>query len=214
MMTMSARQIPIMFPINPAMAREDFLVSDSNRDALNWIDRWPYWNAPALYIHGPEGSGKTHLLNIWRGMAGTNAHVIDDLDRIVGDRPQEEILFHLYNRVRQVPGSILITGTKPLGLMKFATPDLASRLRSCPQVLIGLPDEDLLRALLVKLFADRQMRIDVGMIEYIVTRMERSFSAARDLVSELDRMSLVEKRPASLSMVRKLLDPMQENLAL
>jgi len=196
------------------MAREDFLVSDSNRDALNFIDRWPYWNAPALYIHGPAGSGKSHLANIWRGLAGPAAHVIEDIDAVAGNRPQEETLFHLYNRVRQTPGSILITGTKPFALVKFAIPDLASRLRSCPQVAIGLPDEDLLRALLVKLFADRQMRIDVGMIEYIVTRMERSFSAARDLVAELDHISLTEKRPANLGMVRRLLDPEQEALFL
>lgn len=213
-MNSRALQIPLSFPINPAMAREDFLISDSNREALMWIDRWPYWNAPVLYIHGPAGSGKSHLVNIWRGMAGANAHVVEDIDTITGDRAREEDLFHLYNRVRQTPGSVLMTGTKPLAFVTFAIPDLASRLRSSPQVAIGLPDEDLLRVLLVKLFADRQMRIDVGLIEYIVPRMERSFMAARDLVAELDRQSMMEKRPPSLSMARALLDPGQETLFL
>lgn len=208
-------QMPLSFPVNPAMAREDFLVSDSNREALAWIDRWPNWNAPILYIHGPAGSGKTHLACIWRGSVGPAAQIIEDIDtQIAGNRPQEETLFHLYNRVRQSPGSVLMTGTKPLALVNFTIPDLASRLRSSPQVALGLPDEDLLRVLLVKLFADRQMRIDVSLIEYIIPRMERSFSAARDVVAELDRISLMEKRPASLSMARRLLDPHQETLFL
>ncbi|MCB1538429.1 MAG: DNA replication protein, partial [Alphaproteobacteria bacterium] len=148
-------QIPLSFPLTPAMAREDFLVSDSNRDALALIDRWPEWNAPFLYIYGPEGSGKTHLAAIWSAHVGQNATVIEHLENLVGVRPQEETLFHLYNRVRQMPGAVLMTGARPLALMRFAIPDLASRLKSCPQVAIGLPDEQLLRALLVKLFADR-----------------------------------------------------------
>ncbi|HEY8963435.1 MAG TPA: DnaA/Hda family protein [Alphaproteobacteria bacterium] len=209
-----ALQIPLTFPINPAYEREDFLVSDSNREALAWIDRWPYWNAPVLYLHGPTGSGKTHLANIWRARVGHDAKVIEDIDGVAGNRSAEEDLFHLYNRVRQTPGSVLMTGTKPFAMVRFAIPDLASRLRACPQVSIGLPDEDLLRVLLVKLFADRQMRIDVNLIEYIVPRMERSFAAASDIVAELDRQSLMAKRPPSVSMVRALLDPTQETLFL
>ncbi len=210
-------QLPLAFPVTPAMAREDFLVSDSNRDALAFIDRWPQWNAPVLYIYGPEGSGKTHLASIWKSISRSeegSGMVIEDLDGQIGCRPQEETLFHLYNRVRQTPGSVLMTGTMPLSMMRFAIPDLASRLRACPQVAIGLPDEHLLRALLVKLFSDRQMRIDVGVIEYCVARMERSFSAARDLVSELDRVSMTEKRAITPAMARAVLMPDQDELLL
>lgn len=207
----AAVQIPLNFPINPAMGRDDFLVADSNRDALDWIDRSPYWNAPVLYIHGPAGSGKTHLANIWHAQNKTG-HVIDNLDDVLGNRTSEENLFHLYNRVRQTPGSILITGSKPLSLMQFTIPDLASRLRAAPQIGITLPDEDLLRALLVKLFADRQMRIDVSLIEYMIPRMERSFSAARELVAELDHTSLTQKRPPNIGMLRRLLMPEQDVL--
>lgn len=204
-------QIPLSFPVIPAMAREDFLVSDSNREALAWIDRWPNWNAPLLYIYGPEGSGKTHLASIWK--TGTpQGTLIENLNAIAGDHTQEENLFHLYNRIRQVPGSVLLTGTLPLPLVKFAIPDLASRLRACPQVALGLPDEHLLRALLVKLFADRQMRIDVGVIEYCINRMDRSFAAARDLVIKLDHKSLIEKRAVTPAMVRSIIDADQSEL--
>jgi chromosomal replication initiation ATPase DnaA len=210
---MNARvnQIPLSFPHQPSMAREDFLVSDSNREALAWIDRWPYWNAPVLYIYGPEGSGKTHLASIWKSGA-PNGMVLEDLDKIAGSRTQEETLFHLYNRVRQNPGSVLLTGTHPLPLVNFVIPDLASRLRACPQVAIGLPDEHLLRALLVKLFSDRQMRIDVDVIEYCVARMERSFGGARDLVARLDQISMTEKKPVTPSMVRQVLAPEQDEM--
>lgn len=209
-----ASQIPLSFPVVPAMSREDFLVSDCNREALAWIERWPQWNAPALYIYGPAGSGKSHLAAIWKGMAGSSAQVIEDLDAALGDRPQEETLFHLYNRVRQTPGSLLVTGTKPLALQRFAIPDLASRLKSCPQVALGLPDEHLLRALLVKLFSDRQMRIDVSVIEYALARMERSFVAARDLVAQLDQASMTEKRAVTTAMVRAVLVPEQQAMFL
>jgi len=210
---MNARQnqLQLSFPLTPSMAREDFLVSDSNREALAWIDRAPQWNAPALYIYGPAGSGKTHLASIWKSRAPEGV-LIEDLDKIAGNRAQEEDLFHLYNRVRQNPGSVLLTGTLPLAMVKFTIPDLASRLRACPQVAIGLPDEHLLRALLVKLFFDRQMRIDVAIIEYAITRMERSFSAARDLVAQLDQWSLTEKRSVTPAMVRALLMPEQDEL--
>ena len=209
-----ANQIPMTFPLTPAMGREDFLVSDCNREALAWIDRWPYWNAPALYIYGPEGSGKSHLAQIWKAGVGSKGQVIEDIDSKIGNRPEEETLFHLYNRVRQTPGALLLTGTKPWALQSFAVPDLASRLKSCPQVALGLPDEDLLRVLLVKLFADRQMRIDAGVIQYAVTRMERSFAAARDLVARLDQMSMTEKKPVTTAMVRSVLDAEQASLIL
>ncbi len=207
-------QIPLTFPVTPAMGREDFLVSDCNREVLAWLDRWPHWNAPALYIYGPEGCGKSHIANIWKNQVGAKGQVLEDFDAIAGNRPQEETLFHLYNRIRQTPGSLLITGTKPFALVHFAIPDLASRLKSCPQVALGLPDEDLLRVLLVKLFSDRQMRIDAGVIEYCVTRMERSFASARDLVAKLDQASLTTKRPVTSAMVRVLFEAEQEVLSL
>jgi chromosomal replication initiation ATPase DnaA len=207
-------QIPLTFPLTPSLAREDFLISDCNREALAWIDRWPYWNAPALYIYGPEGSGKTHLASIWKATSGSKGQLVEDFDAIAGNRAQEEVLFHLYNRVRETPGSLLITGSKPMALYKFAIPDLASRFKSCPQVALGLPDEDLLRVLLVKLFSDRQMRIDVGVIEYCVTRMERSFAAAQDIVARLDNLSLTEKRPITTAMARMVLNPEQAILSL
>lgn len=208
-----ASQIPMNFPHAASMAREDFLVSDCNREALAWIDRWPYWNAPALYIYGPEGSGKTHLANIWKSQINPKGEVVEDIERKLGNRTEEEGLFHLYNRVRQTPGSFLVTGTKPLALQNFAIPDLASRLKSCPQVALGAPDEDLLRLILVKLFSDRQMRIDAGVIEYCLPRMERSFQVARYLVEKLDERSMVEKRPVSTAMARAILNPEQPDLA-
>jgi chromosomal replication initiation ATPase DnaA len=200
------QQIVMDFPVVPSMAREDFLISDCNREALAWIDRAPDWQAPLLYIYGPEGAGKTHLAHIWQAQAGADAQVVEHFDALVGDRVREEELFHLYNRVRQVPGSVLLTGLKPLALYDFAVPDLASRLKSCPQVALGLPDEDLLRVVLVKLFSDRQMRIDTGVIAYCVARMERSFAAARDMVAQLDALALTQKKPVSVAMARGLLD--------
>lgn len=206
----SPRQIPIEFPQSASFAREDFMVSGCNREALAWIDRWPQWPAPFLIVHGPAGSGKSHLSAIWSAQANMDA--IDDADAMIGTRETEEKLFHHYNRFREQNLPTLVTMTHPPALLSFVLPDLASRLRSVPLVALDLPDESLLRMILVKLFADRQMRIDADVIEYAVARMERSFDSARTLVAKLDQMSLALKKPVTIALLRSLFNPQQDDM--
>ncbi len=224
-MTLVAEQIPLDLGHRPAQGREDFMVAPSNQDAVIWIDRWPDWPAPAFILYGPVASGKSHLAAVWGEqtkaasidtakliemnageIAETAEHlVIDSIDLWLGDRVAETTLFHLYNLMREQHRSLLLTMNMAPTHIEFAIPDLASRLRAAPAAAIQPPDDTLLAALLVKLFADRQLQISCEVLDYLLPRMERSFSAAYELVKDADRLALAEKRPVSVPLVRRVL---------
>jgi DnaA regulatory inactivator Hda len=219
------QQIPLDLGHRPAHGLQDFLVAPSNQNAVSWIDRWPEWPGPAIVIYGPASCGKSHLAAVWKNKAnakyvkanhineqqadeiarlGENL-VIDRVDLLIGDRSAETTLFHLYNIFKEDNRFLMLTSRMPPAAAAFQIPDLASRLRAAPSVAIESPDDELLAALLVKLFSDRQLQIGCDAINYIVPRMERSFSAAYDLVKKADHLALSEKRPVSIPLLRRIL---------
>ena len=196
----------------PTYAREDFVISDTNREALAWIDRWPDWPAPALALSGPPGSGKTHLARIWATHAKaavldapdlegksvpdltalTEAHAAILVDH--ADRAPERALFHLYNLMRERRGHLLLAAELPPAHWRIALPDLASRLRAAPAVAVAPPDDELLGSIILKQLSDRQLHAGPGVVQYLVARMERSAEAARRVVAALDQRALSESR--------------------
>jgi len=218
-------QLSLNFDHRPAYGGEDFLVADSNRDAVMWIDRWPEWPSPALVVYGPPGCGKTHLAEVFRRHADATrldhaalarntardpasaggAWIVEDADDyLAAEAP--EALFHLYNQVREGGGSLFLTGKMPPAQWPVALPDLASRLNAAAAVAIGPPGDELIAALLVKLFADRQLKVGAEVIDYLLKRMERSFAAARTLVSALDEAALAERRDITVPLTRKVME--------
>lgn len=201
----------------------DFLPAPSNNRALDTILRWPAWPLPACILVGPQGSGKSHLARIWQARSGAAclraqdlweaaaplrrlgqaaSCVVDDADQAI----DEVLLFHLYNRVLDRGGSLLLTASGPVGTWPLTLPDLRSRLKAAMVVRIDPPDDELLAAILVKQFADRQLRVEADVILYLVARMERSFAVARSLVAALDRASLRARRPITPVLARDVLD--------
>lgn len=196
----------------PTYAREDFVVADGNREALAWMDRWPDWPAPALSLSGPTGCGKTHLGRIWAVRSGAATMEGTDLEgKSVADlteladaspaivieeaeRAPERALFHLYNLMRERRGSLLLISPEPPARWSIALPDLASRLRAAPAVAVAPPDDELLGSIILKQLADRQLHAGAGVVQYLVSRMERSAEAARRVVAALDRRALAERR--------------------
>jgi len=118
----------------------------------------------------------------------------------------EEALFHIYNDLASRNGHMLITAERAPNEWPVKLADLASRLKSSPAVEIGLPDDDLIKAVVVKLFSDRQIRVETGVIDYVVKRMERSLDAARLFVESADKAALAEKKGITLPIARRVLE--------
>ena len=220
-MTEPSQQLVFELPHRAALGVEDFLVSHSNEAAVALVDRWPDWPVGAALICGPPGSGKSHLANVWRlksnarlakpsdvqlarvpELAGGGALVVED----IGSVADEQALFHLLNLVREQRLAMLLTTSVAPGDMDIPLPDLRSRLKALPLVTIDPPDDALLRAVLVKLFADRQLSVDPTVIAYLLLRMERSMQAATRLVAEVDRQALVLKRGVTRAVAASALE--------
>lgn len=215
------RQLSLALGHRESFDRADFLCGRANEAALVLIDHWTDWPARALALIGPEGSGKSHLAAIWAEAAGarviaghaleaasvpqalaTGALAVEDADRC---RLDEAALFHLLNLAREESAFVLITARKPPAGWPTHLPDLASRLRALPVVALEPPDDALLAAVLVKLFADRQLAVDDRLIEFLVHRIERSFAAAQAAVAELDGEAMRLKRPVNRALAAELL---------
>lgn len=214
------RQLALALDHAESLAREDFLAGPSNAAALALIERWPDWPSRTLILLGPEGAGKSHLAAIWAREAGartlsprslssaevpialaTGALVLENL----GERAFDEAaLFHLLNLAKEEHAYLLITARVAPGAWRIELPDLVSRLRALPVVTLEPPDDALFRAVIVKLFADRQLAVDEGLVGYLANRIERSFAAARSAVAELDREALRRKRPVTRALAGEL----------
>jgi chromosomal replication initiation ATPase DnaA len=205
----------------PALGVEDFLVSASNTAALETIERWPDWPHWALIVSGPAMSGKTHLAHVWRVKSGASlveardvaenlvtdlsssrAMVIENLDQGIGN---ERALFHILNVAREHKFSVLMTSRLPPGELSVELPDLRSRLRATPVAVIQSPDEHLLRGVLIKHFADRQLAVEPHVVAYIMRHMERSMRAAHQTVADIDRRALAAHRRVTRALAAEVL---------
>jgi len=213
-------QLPLDFAPDPATSRDDLIVSDPLSAAIAVIDRWPDWPSPVMILAGPTGSGKSHLAAIWAQKAGAvtllplyveldalataAAHplLIEDVDRAGFD---ETALFHLINAVRANGRTMLMTTRLWPAAWPVKLPDLASRLKAATTIEIGEPDDALLVQVLVKLFADRQVAVDGRTLSYIVTRMERSLAAARQIVLRLDALAMARKSRITRTLAAEVL---------
>jgi DnaA regulatory inactivator Hda len=229
----SAGQLALDLPHATGTSLADFLRAPCNAAALDAVLRWPDWPGPALVLSGPPGSGKTHLARIWAERAGALAVALEDarddagrlLRRLGGpDAPaacaiddadrlaerDEALLFHAHNAVVGRGGSLLLTAARPPAAWPVRLPDLRSRLLAAASARIEPPDDTLLAALLVKQFADRQLRVDGDVVAFLVARIERSFAAARSVVRALDRASLRARRPVTLPLARLVLEELEQ----
>lgn len=227
-------QLPLEFAPCPSLDREDFLVAPCNVEAAQMIDNWPDWPFFAVCIYGEEGCGKTHLANVFANNVSVRNNypyriptikakdirldtphklfarhrclIVEDLTAKINN----EAMFHLYNLYRNEGGNILFTSQLAPARLHFQLPDLRSRMNIVPSIEIKAPDDELLSCLLVKLFMDRQITVSPELINYIIANMQRSFSFARKIVAEIDRISLSRKRAVTLPIVKEAFDILAE----
>ncbi|CAA7627199.1 DNA replication protein [Magnetospirillum sp. UT-4] len=222
-MTGSNGQLAFDLGHRPAFGRADFLRAASNAEAVAWLERWPDWPAHALALHGPAGCGKTHLLAAFAESAEAVARVdacglsaeavpglVESARVVVVDRldalADEAALFHLWNLTKETGRFLLLAGRQAPARRPVRLPDLASRLAATQAIGIGAPDDSLLAAVLVKLFADRQLKVGAEVVTFLLGRIERSFAAIGAVVDALDRASLSERRAVTVPLARAVLE--------
>jgi chromosomal replication initiation ATPase DnaA len=209
-------QLVLPWDVRPALGREEFVVAPANRDAAAFVDSYPAWSAPAAALHGPSGSGKSHLAAVWAAQAqahvveaaalgdGALAHkavAVENLDAAAADLERDRVIFALLER----GAPVLFTAQTPPSEWKVALPDLASRYRALLAFALWAPDDELLGNLARKLFADRQLGVPDAVIAEMLRSLERSPSAIRDFVARADAVALSRKRPVGIALVRELL---------
>ncbi len=218
---MSEEQLILDLPHRAALGAEDFLVSDCNRAAVRLIDSWPDWPDRVQLLIGPEASGKTHLVRVWQAMSGAemlspdrldmrgldalgegSAISVEDIDREGYD---EKALFHLLNAAREKQLFLLMTSREAPSRIDYTLPDLRSRLSALPAVSIGAPDDALLKTVMLKQFADRQLSIEPKVLDFLALHIDRSLAAASLAVEAVDRAALASGRKITRQLAASVL---------
>ncbi len=218
-------QLTLKLAPDPSYEPENFFISQSNEQAFGMIELWPNWPDPLLILIGPAGAGKSHLGALWASRANARIATASsipaaDIDALASKGPlliedadaigiAEAQLFHLVNLMRERDASLVLTAKTPPDCWNLQTADLLSRLRLAPSVAIGLPDDELMRAVLLKLLIERQLAVDTGVISYIALRLERSLDAARSFVDALDREALARQSRITKAIAGDVLRAMQ-----
>ena len=212
------RQLAFPFPQHARYEAAAFIPTPANAEALAWLARPGEWPGLRLAVHGPEGCGKTHLLHVFaerngavllRGeavrrlveMPARGGLAVDDADAA----PEPEALLHLLNAAAERGLPVLLAGRAPPALWPVSLPDLTSRLRATAAVGLGQPDDGLLRALLGRLLAERQLRVDPPIQDYLLARLPRHGAALREAACRLDRLSLASGRAVTRAMAAAIL---------
>ncbi|MBC7504624.1 MAG: chromosomal replication initiator DnaA [Sandarakinorhabdus sp.] len=193
--------LPLVY--QPRFSAADYFVSGANRAAVEWLKAPDNWPMPRCLVIGPPASGKTHLAGLF--LARHDAVLIDDADVITDG----ELLFHAWNAA-SMDRVLLMTATRAPRLWAHGLQDFASRLAATPQIRLEDPDDALIGAVLIKCFADLGLRVGDDVIAWLVTRIERSFAAAVDIVRRLDGLALAERRDITVPLARVLLDAQGE----
>jgi chromosomal replication initiation ATPase DnaA len=216
-------------PATPSLTRADFIVAESNRDALAFIETWPRWTISAAALYGPPASGKSHLAEIWsarsnaqRVVAGalsgsafvlldrTLPIIVEDIDSSVANPARDAAIFDL---IESATGAtpVLLTGRSTPAQWATVLPDLASRFGALVSFSLWAADDGLLRDLARKLFDDRQLAVPDAQIEQMLRTLERSPAAVRDFVARADAKALAQGRSITSALIREVLSEFQES---
>ena len=213
-------QLILKFPEHRAYKKEDFYVSPSNEQAFDFISSWPKWIKRIVNIFGPSGSGKSHLASILKSKTKCLEIMPKDLNENIistfktkevliienfNEKISEQLLFSLWNTALQDNKYFLINSTKPINSYKFKLPDLISRIKSSLSIGIKLPSDDLISAIIVKNFSDKQIIVDEKHIDYIIKRIDRSYEKISQFILTLDKYSLKKGSPFSLKLIKEVI---------
>ena len=207
------------FGISESFDENDYYVSKSNYFAKNIIETWPQWEKKIVNLTGEKYSGKTHLSTIFKIKSNalylrsknidnstlkkiklSNSIIIEDLD----DTFDEKLLYSIFNLVEQDNKYLLISSNKPIDTLSFSLPDLVSRLKNCIVANIEQPDDDLIYAIILKSFSDRQIKLDNKIVDYIIKRIARSYSKMHEFIYKIDELSLKKRKSINFKIIKEI----------
>ena len=198
----------------------DFYVSKSNYYAFQLIEKWPNWQKNILNIYGEKFSGKTHLSNIFldknKGIKVSEKDINDSLfkklklyENIVIDnyynQSDEKLMYSIFNLVDQDNKYLIINSVDPLNEQTYKLDDLKSRAKNCLFAKIDYPDDELMFAIILKNFSDRQIQIDKKLIDFIIKRIDRSYGKIADFIYKVDELSLKKKKAININIIKEIL---------
>jgi chromosomal replication initiation ATPase DnaA len=208
------QQLCLDFPIKTKYFTEDFFISQANKKALEMLQQWPHWGN-GFYSKIVIGSGKTHLSYIWQNLSGAKRLSKNDLHDFYFDNKalilenietiDQESLLHLINVAQESQQYLLLNSSISPANLKLTLPDLRSRILSIPSVAIDSPDSDLLKAVLLKHLSDRNLQINAVAVDYIIPRIDRSFTKLIGLVNKLESFSKISKRSITIPLIKEAL---------
>ena len=198
----------------------DYYVSKSNYYAFQMIEKWPKWEKNILNIYGEKFSGKTHLVNIFlnknNGIKIDESEINNDVfkklklyENIVLDDYKnacdEKLMYSLFNLVDQDNKYLIINSLNSINNIHFKLNDLTSRSKNCLFAKIDNPDDDLMFAIILKSFSDRQIQVDKKLIDFIIKRIDRSYGKIADFIYKVDELSLKKKKAIDLKIIKEIL---------
>mgnify|MGYP001359309005 FL=1 len=199
---------------------EDYYVSKSNNHLLKLLNSWPKWEKNFINLIGERFSGKTHLINIFlkkfKGIK-IDSEQIDDkfLNKIkiyeniiienLNNKVNESLFYTLLNIIDQDNKYLIVTSLTPIVEINFSLNDLNSRSKNFLLANIEKPDDDLIFAIILKNLSDRQILIEKKLLEFIIKRIDRSYSKIFDFIYKIDEISLKRKKPIDFKIIKEVL---------
>ena len=213
-------QTIIKFDYNKNFKNEDFYLSKSNKHVFDFLNIWPKWEKNFVNVIGEKLSGKTHLMNIFlrknkgvifdgKSLRNSDLKKIKIYENIIIENlssdVDEKLLYSLLNLIEQDNKFIIVTSVKPIVNITFDLKDLKSRTKNFILLNIEKPDDELIFAIILKNLSDRQITLDDKFIEFIIKRIERSYSKIYDFIYKIDQLSLKKKKSIDFKLIKEVL---------
>ena len=213
-------QTIIKFDYDKNFKNDDFYLSKSNKHVFDFLNIWPKWERNFVNVTGEKLSGKTHLMNIFlhknkgirfegKSLENNDLKTIKIYENIVIENlssdVDEKLLYSLFNLIEQDNKFIIVTSLKPIVDISFDLKDLRSRAKNFILLNIEKPDDELIFAIILKNLSDRQISLDDKFIEFIVKRIERSYSKIHEFIYKIDQLSLKKKKSIDFKIIKEVL---------
>ena len=202
----------------PSYGRHDFIVGESNIEAVKWIDSFSKSKINGLIIIGPSASGKSHLISTLKNkykileakeINNEKTNILELKDLIIEniEKIKNHYFFlYLINIVKEKNFKVLLTSRLSINELNIRLEDLKSRLLAYSHSKILLPTDDVLKGIIIKISRDKGLLLNDAVINFILSHIERSYSVISGFINDLDQFALIKKKKITVPLVKKLIE--------